>query len=154
MAEIRPGADFGRMASDIAHRVKALLSPLEDVCRYREQRNDDFASFDVKPRDPQAIAFSVAIAAGGVNIVTPHFKLRELPVTEDGTIIAIVEALLDGRVRRVARLSASGKALAAKTYLRDANGLLLFRNRITGGVLAGWTPTASRRRERFKPYRA
>ncbi len=81
MALVKPDADFGRMAFEIAERVKSLLVPLEDVCRYREQRREDFASFDAKPREKEAIAFSVAIAPGGVNIVTPFFTLRELPVT-------------------------------------------------------------------------
>ncbi len=153
MALVKPDADFGRMAFEIAERVKSLLVPLEDVCRYREQRREDFASFDAKPREKEAIAFSVAIAPGGVNIVTPFFTLRELPVTEGDTIIAIVQALLDGRVRRVSRLSSSGKALTAKTYLRERGGRMIFRHRMAGGLMAGWTPTASRSRERFRPYR-
>jgi hypothetical protein len=151
---ISGGEHLGRKAFDLGQRVKAMLSPLEDVCRYREQRGEDMASFDVTPRDTRATPFKIAIAPGGVNIDTPSFSIRELPLDEAGVAEAFVAAFLAGRMRRVTRLSASGKALAAKTYVFDAAGLPLYKHRRRAGLLAGLSPTAGCRRERFAAYRS
>ncbi|MGL4240069.1 MAG: hypothetical protein ACRCTI_03050, partial [Beijerinckiaceae bacterium] len=107
------GENLGRKAFDLGQRVKAMLAPLEDVCRYREQRGDDFASFDVTPRDKQALPFRIVIAPGGVNIETALFSVRELPLSEARIAERFVTAIIAGRVRRVTRLAASGKMLAA-----------------------------------------
>jgi hypothetical protein len=149
-----PGHDFGRMASELADRVKAMLQPLEDVCRYREQRNEDYASYEVTPRNKQALAFSIAVAAGGANVETAHFKIREFPVADADVVIQMVEAFLLGRVRRVTRLSAGGKLLAGKTYVFGRDGGILFKHRKQMGVLAGFMRTARRERVRFGAYRA
>jgi hypothetical protein len=148
------GPDLGKLSFAIAQRVKAILSPLEDVCRYREQRSEDFAAYDVKPGRPGALSFSIAIAPGGVNLDTPHFSIREFPVTEARVVEDMIEAIVEGRVRRVTRLSAGGKLLAAKIYLFDAGGRTLFKHRRQAGALAGLTRTARRGRERFPAYRA
>jgi hypothetical protein len=149
-----PGHDFGRMAIALADHVKAMLVPLEDVCRYREQRNEDFAAFTVTPRNKQALAFSIAIAPGGANIETQYFKIREFPVTDADVVEKMVEAFLLGRVRRVTRVSAGGKLLAGKTYVFDSEGRILFKHRKQMGVLAGLMRTARRERVRFEAYRA
>jgi hypothetical protein len=147
------GHDFGRMAMALADRVKDMLVPLEDVCRYREQRNEDFAAFDVKPRNKQALGFNMAIAPGGINLETGHFKIREFPVTEADVMALMVEAFLLGRIRRVTRLSASGKVLAGKTYIFGPDGSILFKHRKQMGVLAVMTRTARRERTRYQAYR-
>jgi hypothetical protein len=148
------GGDLGKMAFDLAQRVMAMLSPLTDVCRFREQRNEDFAAFDVTPRNKKALPFKIVIAPGGANIDTPHFAIREFPVTDAKVVEQLVEAFVEGRVRRVTRISAGGKLLASKTYVFDGDGRILFKNRIQAGVLAGLTRTARRGRERFAAYRA
>jgi hypothetical protein len=148
-----PGHDFGRMALALADRVKDLLVPLEDVCRYREQRNEDFAAFEATPRNKQALVFKVAIAPGGVNLETAHFKIREFPVTESNVMAGMIEAILQGRVRQITRESASGKALAAKTYVFSDTGAILFKHKSQFGILAGLTRTARRKRTRFQGYR-
>lgn len=148
------GDNLGRQAFELGQRIKAMLAPLEDVCRYREQRSQDFAQFDVTPRDRQALPFSLTVAPGGVNIKTGFFEIRELPLSEDRVAEALAEAILAGRVRRVVRLSAAGKALAAKTYLFDAVGLPLYRHRSRAGLLAGLSRTGGYGRERFAPYKA
>lgn len=145
---------YGELAADLSHRIKALLSPLEDVCRYREQRSDDFASFDVTPRNRQALPFKMAIAPGGVNVETPFFSIREFPVTDARVVEQMAEAFLDGRVRRVTRFSASGKVLASKTFVFSEDGLILFKHGSRAGLLAGLTRAARRGREQFQPYRA
>jgi hypothetical protein len=146
--------DFGRKSAELADRVKAMLAPLEDVCRYREQRSADVAQFDATPRNKASLRFSIVIAPGGVNIDTAVFSIRELPITEAGLVVSFVEALLAGRVRRVARLSASGKTLASRTVVLDAAGRPLYRNRKRAGMLAGLSRAASYSRERFQPYRS
>jgi hypothetical protein len=148
------GADLGKLSFDFAQRVKAMLSPLEDVCRYREQRSEDFAAYDVKPGRKDALPFSLAIAPGGINLDTALFTIREFPVTEARVMEQMVEAMLEGRVRRVTRHSAGGKLLAAKVYLFDANGRLLYKHRRKAGALTGLTRTARWGRERFGAYRA
>jgi hypothetical protein len=147
------GADLGKLSFGIAQRVKALLSPLEDVCRYREQRSEDFAAYDVKPARKGALPFSIAIAPGGVNLDTPHFSIQEFPVTEAKAMEQMVEAIIEGRARRVTRLSAGGRLLAAKVFLFDPAGRMLYKNRRQAGVLAWLSRTARRERERFAPYR-
>jgi hypothetical protein len=148
------GVHLGRKAFDLGQRIKSMLSPLEDVCRYREQRSDDFAMFDVTPRERQAIPFRITIAPGGVNIDTRFFKLRELPLAEAKLAEQFVAAVLAGRIRRVTRLAASGKQLAAKTFVFDEAGLPLYKHRTQAGLLAGLSRAARRGRERFEPYRA
>jgi hypothetical protein len=148
-----PGHDFGRMAVALADRVKDMLVPLEDVCRYREQRNEDFASFDVTPRNKQALPFRIAIAPGGANLETAHFKIREFPVDEAEVMAQMIEAILVGRIRRVARLSAAGKPQSAKTYVFGRDGRILFKNKVQFGVLASLVRTARRERTRFQAYR-
>jgi hypothetical protein len=146
--------NYGHLAADLGQRIKAMLSPYEDVCRYREQRNEDFSSFDVRPRNRQALPFTVAVAPGGVNIDTPVFSIREFPLTEARVAEQMVEAILLGHVHRVTRLSAAGKLLAAKAYLFGRDGLILFKHRSRAGLLAGLTRAARRERIRFAAYRA
>jgi hypothetical protein len=153
MAVGSAGADLGKLAFELAQRVKAMLAPLEDVCRYREQRSEDFAAYDVKPARKDALAFSMAIAPGGANLDTPLFAIREFPVTEAKVMAAMVEAILEGRVRRVTRLSASGRTLAAKVFIFDSSGRVLYKHRRQAGVLSGFSRTARRGRERFPAYR-
>ncbi len=148
------GENLGRKAFDLGQRVKAMLSPMEDVCRYREQRSDDAASFDVTPRGKRAMPFKIAIAPGGVNIETPLFRIHELPLDEARLAEAFVEAILAGRMRRVARLSTSGKVLAARTFVFDGAGLPFYKHRSRAGLLAGLSRASGYRRERFAPYRA
>jgi hypothetical protein len=147
------GDNLGRKAFDLGRRVKAMLSPLEDVCRYREQHSEDFASFDVTPREKRALPFRIAVAPGGVNIETALFKVRELPLSEARIAEAFVAAFLAGRVRRVTRLSAGGKPLTAKTFVFDEAGRPLYKHRPRSGLLAGLTRAARRERVRFGPYR-
>jgi hypothetical protein len=148
------GQDLGRQAFDLAERVKGMLSPLEDVCRYRERRSEDFAQFDVTPRDKQALPFRVAIAPGGVNIDTALFNLRELPLSEAAIVAGFVDAFLAGRLRRVTRLSTGGRLLASKTYVFDADGRVLYRHRSQAGMIAGLCRTGRRARVRYRPYRS
>jgi hypothetical protein len=148
------GDRLGEKAFALGQRVKAMLSPLEDVCRYREQRSDEFAAFDVTPRNKAALAFKITVAPGGVNIETPLFTVTELPITEGAVAEAFVAALLAGRVRRVTRAGPSGKLLGAKTFVYDAAGRPLFKSRMRTGLLAGFAKTAHRGRDRFAPYRA
>jgi hypothetical protein len=148
------GGDLGKMAIELGQRVMAMLSPLTDVCRFREQRNEDFSAFDVTPRNKRALPFKIAIAPGGANIDTAYFSIREFPVTDAKVVEQMVEAFLEGRVTRVTRLSAGGKLLAGKTYVFDGEGRILFKHRSQAGVLAGFTRTARRGRERFQAYRA
>jgi hypothetical protein len=147
------GANLGRMALDLGQRVRAMLTPLEDVCRYREQLGSDLAIYDVKPASKAAMPFSIAIAPGGVNIEAPAFAVRELPLTESAIAAAFVEALLAGRVRRVTGLAANGRPLTIKTFVFDAAGRPLYKHRSRTGLLAGFSRAASYRRERFAPYR-
>lgn len=147
------GEKLGERAFELGQRVKAMLSPLEDVCRYREQRSSDLAMFDVTPRNKRALPFSIAIAPGGVNIDTPVFRMRELPVTEAKVIEQFVVAFLAGRVRRVASLSAGGKTLVTKTYLFDEAGLPLYKAQSRNGVLAQLRRGVRFTREQFLPYR-
>jgi uncharacterized protein YaaQ len=148
------GDRLGEKAFALGQRVKAMLSPLEDVCRYREQRSEDFAAFDVTPRNKAALPFTITIAPGGVNVGTPLFTVTELPVTEAAVAEAFVAAILGGRVRRVTRLAASGELLGAKTFVFDAGGQPMFKSRMRAGLFAGLAKAARRGRDRFAPYRA
>jgi hypothetical protein len=56
-------------------------------------------------------------------------------------------------VRRVTRLSASGKPLGSKTFVFDGEGRALYKHRSQAGLLSGLTPTARHGRERFAGYR-
>jgi hypothetical protein len=148
------GERLGEKAFDLGQRIKAMLTPLEDVCRYREQRSHDAATFDVTPRNKASMAFKIAIAPGGINIETPAFTVHELPLAEAGIAEAFVAALLMGRVRRVIRLNGAGKQLTAKTYLFDAAGLPLYKARSQSGLFSGLSRAARRERQIFAPYRS
>lgn len=126
----------GEKAAAAGDRVKALLEPLETVCRYRERRGDDTANFDVTPRDKQALPFSIAIAPGGINIDSAAFAIKELAVEEADVAVSLVEAVLAGRVRQVRRVQKDGSLLAAKAYVFDADGRLLFKHRRSTALAA------------------
>jgi hypothetical protein len=149
MAEIK---HRGEAAFALGQRVKAMLAPLEDVCRYREQRDSDTARFDVRPRGA-AMPFRIDIAPGGVNIDCEAFTVREMPLEQADVAAAFVEAILAGRLRRVRRLAIDDRLVAEKTYVFDAAGRLIYRHHRKKGM-----PFLPRRvvatvRERFTPYR-
>jgi hypothetical protein len=127
----------GQQAVAAGDRVKAMLTPLEFVCRYREQRGDDSARFEVTPRNARALPFNIAIAPGGINIDCGAFSIRELPLPEAEIALAIVEAILAGRVRQARRLKGNGAPRVVKTYVIGNRGELIFKNRRSGGVLDG-----------------
>ncbi len=141
----------GEKAAAAGDRIKALLEPLEPVCRYRERRGDDTASFDVTPKEKQALPFSIAIAPGGINLDCAAFAIKELAVEEAEIAVALVEAILSGRVRQVRRVKASGAALAAKAYVFDGAGKLLFKQR-RSTAFAGLSRGGRIERGRFRPY--
>jgi hypothetical protein len=128
----------GQQAVAAGDRVKAMLAPLEWVCRYREQRGDDSARFEVTPRNAHALPFSIAIAPGGINIDCGAFSIRELPLPEAGIALAIVEAILAGRVHQVRRLKANGAPRVVKTYIVGDKGELIFKNRRSANVLGSF----------------
>ncbi len=141
----------GEMAVAAGDRIKALLEPLETVCRYRERRGDDTASFDVTPRQKEALAFSIAIAPGGINLESAAFAIKELAVEEADVAVSLVEAILAGRVRQVRRVKAGGAPLTAKAYVFDAEGRLLFKQR-RSTALAALSRGGSIQRLRAAPY--
>ncbi len=141
----------GEKAAAAGDSVKALLEPLEGVCRYRERRSDDTANFDVTPRRQSALPFSIAIAPGGINVDCAAFAVKELAVEEAAIAIALVEAILAGRVRQVRRVRSGGALLAAKAYVFDADGRLLFKHR-RSTAFAGLSPRGRFERRRFQPY--
>lgn len=141
----------GEKAAAAGDRVKALLEPLEGVCRYRERRGDDTANFDVTPRQKEALPFSIAIAPGGINVDCAAFAVKELAVEEADVALALVEAILGGRVRQVRRTRASGALLAAKAFVFDAEGRLLFKHR-RSTAFAGLSPRGRFERRRYRPY--
>jgi hypothetical protein len=131
--------------------IKALLVPLEPVCRYREKRGDDTASFEVKPGKKTALPFSVSIAPGGINLESEILTIKEMPIEEFEIITGIVDSILAGRVRLVRQLKTSGKVRMAKAYVFDKAGCLVFKNR-KSGAFAGWSRPARTERVRFSPY--
>lgn len=144
-------ANRGAMAAAAGQRIKALLSPLETVCRYREQRGDDYARFEVTPRAREALPFSVAVAPGGINIDSPALSIREFPLEDANVTIAIIEAILAGRVRRVVQRKANGSDRMSKTYVFGETGQLLFRFRRASGLTALSRP-GGMTRIRYAPY--
>jgi hypothetical protein len=143
----------GRKAAEVGRRVKAILAPLEDVCGYREQLGDDTAIYTAKPRDPAALPFSVSIAPGGINIDTTAFAVREMPIEQADMAVAMIDAVVSGRVRLVRRISRAGKTLAAKAFVFDRSGLLLFKQRRSTAFASLQARGASHERGRIKPYR-
>jgi hypothetical protein len=113
----------------LGDRIKALLEPLEGVCRYREQRGDDSASFDVTPRNKEALAFKIAFAPGGIDLACAAFAIRELALDESETAMAIVAAILGGRVRQVRELKQGGAVRRMKTFVFDDANRLIYKNR-------------------------
>jgi hypothetical protein len=143
--------DRGRMAARLGDKVKILLRPLEEVCRYRERRSEDTAAFDVTPRRKAALGFSIAIAPGGINIDTAAFSIKELAVEQADIALALVDAVLAGRLRQVRQMKAGGEPRVTKTYIFDEDGRLLFKNRKSGALTAFARPTRTER-IRFAPY--
>jgi hypothetical protein len=141
----------GEKAVAAGDRIKALLEPLETVCRYRERRGDDTASFDVTPRRADALAFSIAIAPGGINLDCVAFAIKELAVEEAAVAVSLVEAILAGRVRQVRRIKGSGAPLAVKAYVFDPEGRLLFKQR-RSTAFAGLSRGGTLQRLRAAPY--
>jgi hypothetical protein len=143
--------DLGQVAAELADQVKALLRPLEKACRYRELRSEDTATFDVRPAQKTALAFSIAIAPGGINIDSSAFSIRELAVEQADIALALVDAILAGRLRQVRQVKANGKARATKTYVFDPVGHLLFKHR-RSVAMAAITRVQRTERLRFDPY--
>jgi hypothetical protein len=143
----------GRQVIAAGDHIKAMLVPLAGTCRYREQRGDDAASFDVRPRSTAALAFTISIAPGGIDLQCGAFTIKELPLDQVEIATAIVAAILAGRVRQVRQLKSSGKARAMKTYVFNAGGQLVFKSRKSGVMpfLAG--RFARSERIRFAAYR-
>jgi hypothetical protein len=134
-------------------RIKAMLVPLAGACRYREQRGDDAANFDVRPRNTAALAFVISIAPGGVDLHSSAFSIKELPLDKAEVAIEIVAAILSGRIRQVRQLKSNGGARAMKTYVFNAGGRLVFKSRKSSGIsfLAGRAVRSER--VRFADYR-
>ncbi|MGL5115435.1 MAG: hypothetical protein ACRC7G_13110 [Beijerinckiaceae bacterium] len=149
MTEIR---HRGEAANDLGQRIKAMLAPLEDVCRYREQRDSDTARFDVKPKG-EAMPFRIDIAPGGINILCEAFSIHEMPLEQSDVAAAFVEAILAGRLRRVSHEAVNGKLIAEKTYVFAEDGRLIYRHRRKKGLPFVPRRKAITRRQRFAAYR-
>jgi hypothetical protein len=143
----------GLQVAAAGDRIKVLLVPLADVCRYREQRGDDVAIFDVRPREAAALAFVISMAPGGINIESSAFSIKELSLDEAGVAIQIVAAVLAGRLRQVRQIKHNGRTRAMKTYVFDAEGQLVFKNRKSGGMLFLAGRAVRSERVRFAAYR-
>jgi hypothetical protein len=141
----------GRMAAEAGRRIKALLTPLEQVCRYREQLSEDMAIFEVRSAAAGALPFSIAIAPGGINVDCAAFAIRELPLEEADVAVNLAEAIIAGRVRQVRQLRGNGQVRSAKSYCFDATGKLIFRTR-KSAYMAQFQRPARLERVRFKPY--
>jgi hypothetical protein len=143
----------GQHVAFAGDRIKAMLVPLADVCRYREQRGDDVAIFDVRPRNTAALAFTISIAPGGINLESSAFSIKELPLDKAEVAIEIVAAILFGRIRQVRQLKSNGGARAMKTYVFNTDGQLVFKNRKSSGIsiLAGRAVRSER--VKFAGYR-
>ena len=135
----------------LGDRLKALLAPLEGVCRYRERRGDDTAAFDVTPRREDALAFAVAAAPGGINLDCAAFTVKELAIEQADVAASLAEAILAGRVRQVRRLGRNGSAMAAKAFVFDAEGRLIFKQR-RSTAFAGLAGKGRIERRRFAAY--
>ncbi len=144
----------GHRAAALAVEIKRMLVPFEDVCRYRERRNDDAANFEVTPRHPHALPFEVAIAPGGVNIISTALVIKELSVEESNIILGVVGAILHGRVRQVRMSSAAGKPLAWKTFTFNGQGHPVYKQRRKFGMVLLGLSTKRTTRVRFASYRA
>ena len=142
----------GHRAAALASDIKRLLVPFEHVCRYRERRSDDAASFDVTPRNVRAIPFQVAIAPGGVNIISPVLEIKEISPEENEIILDVIGALLHGRVRQVRITSTRGRLLASKSFTFNAHGLPVYKQRRKVGMLGLGRGSKRTERLRFAPY--
>ncbi len=143
----------GQVVVALGNRIKAMLVPLEDVCRYREQRGADSASFDVTPRDKAALPFAISIAPGGIDVTCRVFEIRELSLDEAEVAVQIVAAVLSGQIRQVRQLKGNGAVRKKKTYVFDSVGQPIFKHR-TAGVLPFLAGRVARtERVRFAPYR-
>jgi hypothetical protein len=134
-------------------RIKAMLVPLAGACRYREQRGDDVAIFDVRPRNTGALAFVISIAPGGINLESSAFSIKELPLDKAEVAIEIVDAMLSGRIRQVRQLKGNDEARAIKTYVFNAGGQLVFKNRKRGVISFLVSRPVRSERVRFADYR-
>ena len=143
----------GQHVAAAGDRVKAMLVPLADVCRYREQRGDDVANFDVRPRSTAALAFTISIAPGGINLQCSAFSINELPLDKVEVAIEIVAAILSGRIRQVRQLKSNGGARAMKTYVFNAGGHLVFKSRKSRGIALFTGRAVRSERVRFTGYR-
>jgi hypothetical protein len=143
----------GHRAASLANDIKRLLVPFEDVCRYRERRSDDAAHFEVTPRHPHALAFDVAIAPGGVNIISRVLVIKEISVEERDIILGVVGAMLHGRVRQVRLTSAAGKPLAWKSFTFNEQGHPVYKQRRKFGMVLLGLGTKRTARLRFAPYK-
>ncbi len=139
-------------ASLAAQRIKALLVPLENVCRYRESMGADSAEFHVTPRNKNAMPFSCVIAAGGINIDCAYLSIRELPIENADIAVSIVDSILSGRLRVVRQLDARGRLKAEKSYVFDGAGALIFKNRRMKGFNLMRLRASSTERLRFPAY--
>jgi hypothetical protein len=143
----------GQQVAAAGDRIKAMLAPLAGACRYREQRGDDAANFDVRPRSNEALAFTIGIAPGGIDLQCSAFSIRELPLDKSGIAIEIVAAILSGRIRQVRQIKSNGSARAMKTYVFNAGGQLVFKSR-KGGILSYLAGRSARsERVRYADYR-
>jgi hypothetical protein len=143
----------GQHVSFAGDRIKVMLVPLADVCRYREQRGDDVAIFDVRPRRTSALAFTISIAPGGINLESSAFSIKELPLDKAGVAIEIVAAILSGRIRQVRQLKGNGEARAMKTYVFNTGGQLVFKSRKSSVISVFGGRAVRSERVRFTEYR-
>jgi hypothetical protein len=125
--ELSAHQHIGRLAAEAGQRVKALLTPLEPVCRYGERLGDDTAYFEVRPRAAEALPFTIAIAPGGINIDSTLLTMKELPIEQAEIAIGVVEAILAGRVRAVSLATAGGRIVSRRITVVDADGRPLLR---------------------------
>lgn len=141
----------GERVVALGDRIKGMLAPLEGVCRYRERRGEDTASFEVTPKRKEALAFTLAAAPGGINLDCAAFAVKELAVEQADVAALMVEAILAGRVRVVRQIGRSGQPRAARAYVFDEGGALLFKHR-RSGALAAFSRVVRTERQRFAAY--
>lgn len=149
MADI---AHRGEAAFAVAQQVKAMLTPLENVCRYREQRDSETATYEVTRAPSNALPFRVDIAPGGINVVSEAFTIRDLPLEQDELALALVHALLAGRVHQVRLMGSKGAMLAEKTYVFGEAGELLYRHKRKAGFRLLSQRRAGFVRKAFSPF--
>ncbi len=140
----------GEKAAAAGDRIKALLEPLEPVCRYRERRGDDTASFDVTPKEKQALPFAIAIAPGGINIDSAAFSSRSWRSRRRTSPSRSLRRSWRAGCGRW-RVKGSGAPLATKAYVFDGEGRLLFKHR-RSTALAGLSRGGRIERGRYRPY--